>query len=59
MIDRKPLVLNDAAEIQQLQATDELDIPLEQKHQLLEEKFSLLVQVLIGHGIQLPEELLS
>lgn len=59
MLERKPLVVSDAGQLQQLQPTEELDIPLEQRHQELQAKVNLLVQILAGHGIPLPDELMK
>jgi len=55
--DRKPLVLDAAGRTQQLQPSDELDIPLEQRVQILERKLTVLVTMLIGEGFDLSDEL--
>lgn len=57
--DKKPLVLGDDARMQQLQRTDDLDIPLQQRHEALEARFNLLVECLIAEGFNLPNELLT
>jgi len=54
MADRKPLVLDSAAAIQQLQAKDDLDIPLNDRVQALEVKFQKLVDWLRLEEIDIP-----
>jgi hypothetical protein len=55
--DRKPLVLGDDLQFQQLQQTDNLDIPLEERVQTLQHNFRLLCEWLQAQGIELPDEL--
>lgn len=59
MADKKPLVLDEGAQLQQLQSSDDLNIPLNERVQLLESKLSLLVNILLLNGIELPEELIT
>lgn len=59
MADRKPLVLSTAGDMQQLQTPDELDIPLADRVQTLQEKLLLLATILSHQGIEIPEELLT
>ena len=54
MSNFKPLVIN-SGEMQQLQPADDLDIPLEIRHQELQRKFNLLVFRLVEMGFNLPE----
>jgi hypothetical protein len=56
-MDRKPLVLDDNAQIQRLQSTDGLDIPLESRVQELQTKFDALVEWMVRQGFELPPEL--
>lgn len=56
MADRKPIV-QDAGQLEQLQSQDDLDIPLNERVELLEVQMELLVTFLIAEGFELPEEL--
>jgi hypothetical protein len=57
MSDRKPLVLDDTAAMQQLQSQDDLDIPLNERVARDEYLFRLLCFYLLKQGIDLPKEL--
>jgi hypothetical protein len=59
MAERKPLVLDDNAQLQQLQPGDDLDVPLEQRFDELEHKFKTLVTWLLLQGFQVPENLIE
>jgi hypothetical protein len=59
MSDRKPLVLGDDMQLQQLQQSDNLKIPLEKQVQKLQHNVRLLCAWLVNHGIELPDELLE
>ena len=56
--DKKPLVLNDG-QIQQLQSSDGLDIPLDQQVAELRMRMDRLVEMLILNGIELPDEVIK
>lgn len=58
-MNRKPLALTDGANIGQLQPGDELDIPLEQRVQSLQEAFDTLVEFMVAQGFELPEEIIN
>lgn len=58
-MDRKPLVLTDGANVGQIQPGDELDIPLEQRVQSLQESFDTLVEFMVAQGFELPEEIIN
>lgn len=58
MSSRKPLVLGDGATLQQLQSPDDLDIPLDSRVAILEERLQMLIEMLALNGIELSEELL-
>jgi hypothetical protein len=55
--DRKPLVLDESAQMQKLQAQDDLDIPLNERVARDEYLFRLLCFYLLKQGIDLPREL--
>jgi hypothetical protein len=55
--NRKPLVLGDDAQLQQLQRADNLDIPLEERFQALQFNFRQLCRWLQMQDIELPENL--
>ena len=59
MANLKPLVLKPNAEtpLQQLQASDDLDIPLATQVERDRVKINLLSQVLVENGFILPDEL--
>ena len=59
MADRKPIVLGDDASFQQLQSQDDLDIPLDERVNVLEWQLDLLVKSLMLNGIEIPEELIN
>lgn len=59
MSNRKPLVLGDDASTQQLQSQDALDIPLDERVNVVEWKLDLLIKGLMMQGIELPEELID
>lgn len=59
MAFRKPLVLDDVAVKEQLQAGDDLDIPLNQQVDELRHKLNVLASYLIMQGVELPDELTS
>ena len=54
---RLPLVLDDTGELQRLQSSDDLDIPLRERVEILEENQRLLISALLIHGIDLPDQL--
>jgi hypothetical protein len=57
--DRKPLVLGDDLQLQQLQQPDNLDIPLEKRVQCLQHKVRVLCHWLISQGFELPDEVIE
>jgi len=57
MADRKPLVLDSTGQTQQLQAVDDLQIPLNDRVELLEQKVNALAEFLLAQGFELPDEL--
>lgn len=62
-MDRKPLVLDDAAQLEQIQTGDEIDavasgVVSKRDFDELASRHNLLIELLIGHGIELPSELL-
>lgn len=57
MSERKPLVLDDAGEKQQLQRSDDLDIPLNQQVEKLQYLFRELCKNLYKEGVHLSKEL--
>lgn len=54
---RKPLVLDGTGQHQQLQAGDELQIPLADRVSELETNLNLLVTFLVSNGFEVPDEL--
>jgi hypothetical protein len=57
MADLKPLVLDDAAQMQRLQARDDLDIPLNERVAMLEEQLIELGTLLLEQGIMIPDSI--
>lgn len=57
MSQRKPLVLDDTASVEQLQAGDELDIPLEDRVEKMNCQLLALARYLMRQGIRVPPEL--
>jgi hypothetical protein len=56
---RKPLVLDDTMQLQQLQTVDDLDVPIQAKFEDLQLKFRTLLLWMVETGFELPEELLE
>lgn len=56
---RKPLVLDDTMQLQQLQTVDDLDVPIQTKFEDLQLKFRTLLLWMVETGFELPEELLE
>lgn len=56
---RKPLVLDDTAQLSQLQLGDDADIPLRRRVQELEENQKQLVEILMQQGIEVPDNLIG
>lgn len=59
MADRRPLVLGPDGLPQQLQSPEDLDIPLEERHTRLLERFDKLVLWLAMTGFDLPPDILE
>ena len=57
-MDRKPLVIEDG-QVEQLQAPDDLDIPLVDRVVLLERQVRLLSRALLEFGVELPPDLIT
>jgi hypothetical protein len=57
MADRKPLVLNSSAQMQALQSQDDLDIPLRDQVNFLEDRFNKLIEWMQLQGFEIPFEL--
>jgi hypothetical protein len=55
-MDRRPLIIQ-SGQVRQLQTPDDLDIPLQSRVALLEEKMRLLSGYLLEQKIELPDEL--
>jgi len=60
-MNRKPLVVDPTAEnpVEQLQLGDDLDIPLRQRVNQLEENQKQLAILLMAQGIEVPEQLIG
>lgn len=58
VLEAPPNVSDGSVVVQRLQPGNELDIPLEARHQALEARFRSLVLYLLQIGIEIPEELL-
>lgn len=58
MSSRLPLVLDANGQIQNLQAADDLEIPLEQRVALLEAVVRQLIETLTENGIFVPENMM-
>jgi hypothetical protein len=57
----KPVVLDQfgSGQLQQLRSGDDLDVPLVQRVELLEEQLASLVSYLAQTGFELPDDLLN
>ena len=53
MPGNKPLVLSNG-QLEQLQAPNDLDIPLEERFQVLEKRYNSLVLFMLSEGFDLP-----
>jgi hypothetical protein len=56
---RKPIVLGDDTQLQQLQQSDDLKIPLEEQVQKLQQDVRVLCSWLVNQGFELPDDLIS
>jgi hypothetical protein len=59
MADRKPLVLDSQAQMQALQSQDDLDIPLRDQVNFLEERFNKLVEWMQLQGFEIPFDVIE
>jgi hypothetical protein len=55
-MDRRPLVVDDG-ELEQLQPEDDLDIPLQDKHDMLVHDMKILVTSLVELGLEIDPRL--
>jgi hypothetical protein len=59
MADRKPLVLDSQAQMQALRSQDDLDIPLRDQVNFLEERFNKLVEWMQLQGFEIPFDVIE
>jgi hypothetical protein len=57
MAGRLPLVLDGTGQTQQLQVQDDLNIPLNERVEMLENQIRALSEFLVEQGFELPDEL--